>query len=119
MSFPAVCAHDKSFVAVQQAGYLGCTKRENHRWRNIMTSTRTPASPYTSIAPYIQAERLERVVDVAEILADAIAESWRVMAYVARRWWADVSEPPRAAYMIMAVREKREGMRMHLMFTPR
>jgi len=84
-----------------------------------MTSPRTNPSPWQDIVPYIQAERLERVVEVAEVLAEAIVESWRVVAHVARRWWADISQPPRAAYMIMAVREKREGMRVHLMFTPR
>jgi hypothetical protein len=65
-------------------------------------------SPYESIVPYIRAEHLERVLAVSEAIGTFIA-----------RWWREISAPPRPAFIIVAVRERRFGNKVSLLFAPR
>ena len=73
-----------------------------------MKNSQTILSPYESIAPYIYANHIERVPALAEAIAGFVA-----------RWWREISAPPRPAWMIVAVREKRAGNQVSLLFAPR
>ena len=82
-------------------------------------TTRTLRPDYAPIARHIRAARLERVVAVADAIAEFVVETGRILGAVTRRWARDLAAPPRPAFMIVAVREKKRGMQVRNVFAPR
>ena len=72
-----------------------------------MKNTLPIPAPYRTVASFIRAEHLERVVAVAEAIAHVVARGWR-----------ELTAPPRPAWMIVAVREPRRGNEVTLRFAP-